>query len=414
MMGAMAWPQFNHVQLLRFAGLFTYACVGFPLLRYQTLVDEALLKQQPAYYVDLWLACYFLFGLVFWFLTHNLGVRRPTWPERLGQLSLLLVLNATALAIGWISQSGLCALLLVVVSLVLPWLLPLRASAIWMVLQNFSLIPVFMSLQAVTYSVVDGTLQTSLEPVNSFTDAFLQSSLYIGIGAAVFVTSVVAKQQAEAREDQRRLNSELRATRTLLAESSRLAERMRISRELHDLIGHHLTALSLNLEVASHLVQGPAQDHVRQAQSVAKLLLGDVREVVSQLRDEDSIDLTQALQSLTEGVPGLAIHLELPPRFSVDDPRRAQVLLRCAQEIITNTVRHAGARNLWLRFERSADKEMVIHARDDGCGAKELKQGNGLAGMRERLAQYGGRLDIVTAKDQGFALDAWLPLEGAA
>jgi signal transduction histidine kinase len=414
MMRRMAWPQFNHAQILRYAGLFTYACVGIPLLRYQTLVDEQLLKQRPGYYVDLWLACYFLFGLVFWFLTHNLGARRPTWLERFGQIVLLLVLNATAIVIGWISQSGLCALLLVVVALVLPWLLPLRASAVWMVLQNFSLIPVFMSQQAVAYTVVDGTLQATLEPVNSFTDAFLQSSLYIGIGAAVFVAAVVAKQQAEAREDQRRLNSELRATRTLLAESSRLAERMRISRELHDLIGHHLTALSLNLEVASHLVSGQAQDHVRQAQSVAKLLLGDVREVVSQLRDEDSIDLTQALGSLVEGVPGLAIHLELPPRFSVDDPKRAQVLLRCAQEIITNTVRHAGARNLWLRFERNGEKQMVIHARDDGRGAAELKPGNGLAGMRERLAQYGGRLDIVTAKDRGFALDAWLPLEGAA
>jgi signal transduction histidine kinase len=404
----MAWPQFNHVQLLRYAGLFTYACVGIPLLRYEALVEEMLVKQRPGYYVDLWLACYFLFGLVFWFLTHNLGVRRPTLPKRLGQIALLLVLNATAIAIGWISQSGLCALLLVVVALVLPWLLPLRASAIWMVLQNFSLIPVFMSVQAVTYSINDGVLQTNLERINSFTDAFLQSSLYIGICAAVFVTSVVAKQQAEAREDQRRLNSELRATRTLLAESSRLAERMRISRELHDLIGHHLTALSLNLEVASHLVSG-------QAQSVAKLLLGDVREVVCQLRDEDSIDLTAALQNLVEGVPGLAIHLELPPRFSVDDPKRAQVLLRCAQEIITNTVRHAGARNLWLRFERSGDqRQMAIHARDDGRGASQLKPGNGLAGMRERLAQYGGRLDIVTAKDQGFALDAWLPLEGAA
>ncbi|HEX7770687.1 MAG TPA: ATP-binding protein, partial [Dokdonella sp.] len=149
-----------------------------------------------------------------------------------------------------------------------------------------------------------------------------------------------------------------------------------------------------------------------QAQSVAKLLLGDVREVVSQLREGDSIDLTQALRNLTEGVPGLAIHLELPPRFSVDDPRRAQVLLRCAQEIITNTVRHAGARNLWLRFERNADRQMVIHAQDDGQGAPEFRQGNGLSGMRERLAQFGGRLDIVTGKGRGFALDALLPLEG--
>src|ERR1044072_3989532 len=111
----MGWPQFNHVQLLRYAGLFTYACVGIPLLRYQSLVDEMLLKQRPGYYVDLWLARDFLFGLVFWFLTHNLGARRPTWPERFGQITLLLVLNATAIAIGWISQRGPCALPLALV-----------------------------------------------------------------------------------------------------------------------------------------------------------------------------------------------------------------------------------------------------------------------------------------------------------
>ena len=110
-------------------------------------------------------------------------------------------------------------------------------------------------------------------------------------------------------------------------------------------------------------------------------------------------------------MPGIHIHLELPPRFSVDDPRRAQVLLRCAQEIITNTVRHAGARNLWLRFERTPENELAMHARDDGRGAPDLKHGNGLIGMRERLAQIGGRLNITTERDRGFALDAWLPLE---
>jgi signal transduction histidine kinase len=169
--------------------------------------------------------------------------------------------------------------------------------------------------------------------------------------------------------------------------------------------------LSLNLEVASHLVGGAAQDHVRQAQTVAKLLLSDVREVVSQLREDDAIDLTEALKTLVEGVPGITIHLDLPPRFSIDDPRRAQVLLRCAQEIITNTVRHAGARNLWLRFERTEANELAMHAHDDGRGSGELRQGNGLTGMRERLDQIGGRLNITTARDKGFALDAWLPLE---
>src|SRR6185437_8679165 len=106
-----------------------------------------------------------------------------------------------------------------------------------------------------------------------------------------------------------------------------------------------LTALSLNLEVASHVCNEDAVAHVRKAQATAKHLLTDVREAVSELRQDDAIDLTQALRSLTEGVPGLKVHVSMPPRFSVEDPRRAQVLLRCAQEIITNTARHAGAGN---------------------------------------------------------------------
>ena len=87
------------------------------------------------------------------------------------------------------------------------------------------------------------------------------------------------------------------------------------------------------------------------------------------------------------------------------------MLLRCTQEIITNTVRHANARNLWLHFERTSMNELAMHARDDGRGVTELRQGNGLLGMRERLAEIGGRLTIKTERDHGFALDAWLPLE---
>jgi len=394
----MPMKQFNHIQLLRYAGFFTYLCVGTPLLRYPGLMAAMREQGRSPVLVDLWLVCYLLFGLVFWFLTHRLGARQVSPAERLLQIALLLVLNGTAVVIGLISQSGLCALLLVVVAVVLPWLLPLRSGLFWAVAQNYTLVPVWLSFHDTTFTLAE---------------AVLQSSLYLGFSVLAFVTSVIAKQQGEEREQQRRLNAELRATRALLAESSRLGERMRISRDLHDLMGHHLTALSLNLEVAAHLAQGQAQEHVRKAQTVAKLLLNDVREVVSQLRDGDNIDLTAALRSLIEGVPQLAIHLDLPERFSIEDPRRAQVLLRCAQEIITNTVRHSGARNLWLSFVRTEDRQLAIHARDDGRGAADLTAGNGLRGMRERLAEFGGRLDVNTSRGRGFTLDAWLPLEVA-
>lgn len=382
-MPAMPTVQFNPIRVLRYAGLFTYLCVGAPLL-YPVNFSE-----MPPIELIYWVLSYFLYGAVFWLLSHHLGTRKFSAIKAV----LLVVLVLCAFSVGWFSKSGLSALLLVPIAALLPWMLPLPVAAIWLVAQNYALVPAFWSLDNWT-----------------FLQAVLQSSVYLGLSLMNFFASVTAKQQADARDEQRRLNSELRATRALLAESSRIAERLRIARELHDLVGHHLTALSLNLEVASHLVQPPAQEHVRKAQSVAKLLLTDVREVVSQMREDDSIDLTQALQTLIEGVPQLDIRLELPPRFSVEDPRRAQVLLRCAQEIITNTVRHSGADTLWLGFEL-INGEAVIHARDDGRGTDGLKPGNGLSGMRERLAQFGGRLDINTGRDRGFALDAWLPLE---
>ena len=67
-------------------------------------------------------------------------------------------------------------------------------------------------------------------------------------------------------------------------------------------------------------------------------LSNDVREVVSQLRDEDEIDLGSALHSLIEGVPAPKIVMEMPDDFRVEDARRAHVLLRCTQEILTNTI----------------------------------------------------------------------------
>ncbi|MEP6899421.1 MAG: histidine kinase, partial [Rhodanobacter sp.] len=313
----MRWPFFNHVRLLRYVGFFTYLTVGTPLVT--NWASERINElQQPRLSLLLWTLCYLVFGLTYWMVTSNLGSRRYLGLKLAG----LALMTLSAVAVGWYSHSGLSAMLMVVASLALPWLLPFWLAVFWLVLQQLSLVPVFATFSEFGHSSVLIGMQTCL---------------YLGISMLVFVASSVASQQAEQREAQRRLNSELRATRALLAESSRIAERMRIARDLHDLIGHHLTALSLNLEVASHLTNDAAGEHVRKAQSTAKHLLADVREVVSELRQDDAIDLTQALRSLTEGVPGLNVHVIMPPRFSVEDPRRAQVLLRCAQEIITNT-----------------------------------------------------------------------------
>lgn len=388
--GRMQWPAFNHIDLLRYSGLFTYLCVGLPLLQRNWVVERVAGLGQPG--VALWAGCYVAFGLVYWWLSGNLASRH----HRVAKLAGLVVMTAMAVAVGYFSQSGLSALLLVVAAVVLPWLLPLGWAVGWLVLQNLLLVPVFAAM------------------LDSVLLAVFQALVYLGFSVLTFVTAVIARQQADAREEQRQLNSELRATRALLAESSRIAERMRIARELHDLMGHHLTALSLNLEVTSHLVDERAAKHVEIARSTAKKLLSDVREVVSELRQDDAVDLATALRALAAGVPGLKVHLRLPARFGVDEPRSAEVLLRCTQEIITNAVRHARARNLWIQLHREPDGLLRLVARDDGRGSDSPRPGNGLTGMRERLAEVGGNLAITSSPGKGFEVDAWIPDADAA
>ncbi len=373
-------------KLLRYAGMFTWACVGIPMVSTPWYFDESSGLDSSDQLA--WRVCYFGFGACYWFVTRRLGERH----RRPQDVVALVLLTLCAIGVSLFSDSGLGSILLMVVSGALPWQLPLRVGLAWMALQHLALIPVFAG-----------------QPDFRMFDAVLQAFLYVGFSSFVFVTSFVARQQAEARDEQRRLNSELRATRALLAESSRLTERMRISRELHDLLGHHLTALSLNLEVAAHRSEGRAREHVRQAQSLAKLLLTDVREAVSQLREDDTLDVGVALRQLAEDVPGIDITIEVPVDLGVDDPARAHVVLRCAQEAITNAVKHSGADQLTLSV-RQESGGLVVMARDNGRGSDSPEVGNGLRGMRERLEQYGGKLEFESARGRGFCLRAWLPL----
>lgn len=387
--------RFSHTQLLRYAGLFTWAVVGIPLiiLTWNFPLNEAEAAdglQAPGVVLAI---AYLAFGVIYWQVTRALGMRSP----RMVDILLLGALTVSAIAVSYQTGTGIGAVLMMTIAGVIPWLVPLRVGVLWLVLQHAALVPVFTKLEGFTPGL-----------------AVMQAMLYVGYSSFAMVIGFVAKQQAQAREEQRRLNAELRATRALLAESSRMSERVRISRELHDLLGHHLTALSLNLEVAGHLTEGRAQEHVRQSHTLAKLLLTDVREAVSEMRDEGAIDLSGAIRTLVEGVPALDIRLDLPEPLSIEDPDRAHVLLRCTQEIITNAVRHAGASTLWLSIGRDS-VEARIQARDDGRGAEgDVAQGNGLRGIRERLLAYGGRVDIITGRGQGFALDIRLPLENAA
>ncbi len=377
----------SHTRVLRLAGLFTWVMVGLPLA-YSQFENLHARADMGGWAVLLFLA-YLSFGAAYFRLTRSLrSDSHTTWLDR----GLLLLLTVSALGVSFLSGSGLGSILMMVAAGVIPWMLSVRLGVLWLLVSQLAVAPVYYML-----------LRFPLF------EAVMQSLLYGGFSMFIFVTSLVARQQTEARDEQRRLNAELRATRALLAESARVNERTRISRELHDVLGHQLTALTLNLEVAGHLAEGQALEHVKRSHTLAKLLLGNVREVVSQLRETGAIDLAAALRPLTENVPSLDIVLDVEEPLNVEDPQRAHVLLRCTQEMITNAVRHAQARHLWIRVYREVPGLVVVDARDDGVGAQMVNAGNGLRGMRERLQQCGGQLQVDTHPGEGFRLRATVP-----
>ena len=236
--------------------------------------------------------------------------------------------------------------------------------------------------------------------------AVLLAPPYLGFQLLAFFVADLLAREARARE-------ELRAAQARLAETSRLEERLRIARELHDAVGHHLTALRLNLEVASRTAEGRAREPIDAAHSISQLLLAEVRAAVDELRDADRLDLGSALRALAEEMPRPRIHVAVPASLPVTAGDPALTILRCAQEIVTNAARHAEAENLWLEV-RERDGKLELSARDDGRGAAEVRAGNGLQGLRERVERAGGALTVATSPGAGFSVCATLPLAGAS
>lgn len=414
-------------------------------------------------------------------------VREPGWAAEPRQLAWI-VFAAAFFAIFWVHsrperscrprRAVLELAAMSVFALGMIWAVPYTLLGVFLVIVAAGLGEVVRPSWAAGWVVVQTALFT-LPLLEQFDlgDALVVGGSFLGFQLFALYASYTALRERQAREELGRVNAELLATRRLLEESTRTAERLRIARDLHDVVGHHLTALSLNLEGARHAPPEEARSRVETALGIARRLLAEVRRVVGRMREEREIDLAAALTVLCEEIGRPRIHLSLPPGFrGVDDPERATALLRCAQEMVTNAVRHAGAANLWLELVDAPDG-LELTARDDGRGAAAAEVdvlgsratdrthdgdqggagsgpedaagpatapgraedavegraddvaaapasrapempdrragGLGLAGMRERLERLGGRLTVDRASDAGFLVTAWLPRSAA-
>ncbi|GAA1059676.1 sensor histidine kinase [Agromyces bracchium] len=215
-----------------------------------------------------------------------------------------------------------------------------------------------------------------------------------------------------------------RAYRADLAQRRRTAEeqeRMRIARELHDVIGHALSQINVQASVGLHLMDrdpDQARSALEHVKTTSKTALEEVRTVLGVIRSEGVDDAAAPLAPQAEladlpvlvaGVAAPGFEAELVDRLDSAPPRAVQfAAYRIAQEALTNVVRHAGASRAVVVVERLGD-DLLLTVDDDGRGVQGEIEGGGILGMRERAALLGGTVAVERSPRGGTRVTARLP-----
>lgn len=224
-----------------------------------------------------------------------------------------------------------------------------------------------------------------------FEYVFITSMLYLMLTLFTVVMIDAVRKERLAKDESQELYRELLAAQGLLREATKQSERIRIARNIHDLVGHHLTALTINLQVASHKSEGEAKQQIDKSFAIAKLLLSDVREAVTEIREKSHIELRDSLEALVQAVPRLNIALNLDENLNISDVDVADTILKCVQESLTNSLKHGASNTFTVSISNITDG-VRVEMQDNGGNIGDFTPGNGLTGIKERVAHLSGQV----------------------
>ncbi|WP_302931578.1 sensor histidine kinase [Actinomadura sp. WMMA1423] len=368
---------------------------------------------------------------------------RPLWP---GGLALITV---AAAALAW-RRSHPVAVLVVAVA-VPPLYYPLGypdgpvAVVLWLALFNAAVecrlaVPLGAVIVVNAGFLAAASVRGGGGDPDAVTDARSVASLSLGLLVTVAVGQYVRGRRALAEAAERRAAAAER-DREDEARRRAVAERLRIARELHDVLAHQISLINVQAGAALHRRDDPARAYaaLEAIKAASKETLRELRGVLGVLRQVDAADpgagaadrppapppsLARVGELLDQtAAAGLAVRRagDLPepgsPGTAALEDLPAPVGLagyRIVQEALTNAVRHSGAAAVTVEV-RLFPGEVVVRVDDDGAGpAGRAADGNGVRGMRERAASVGGQLTAGPGPAGGFRVWARLPLDAAA
>ena len=244
--------------------------------------------------------------------------------------------------------------------------------------------------------------------------------IVFGFITTIFLSNSIARARRNRREFERLLTE----TREYTAQAKLLAvaeERNRLSRDLHDTLGHRLTVSIVQLEGMTRLLEQGVEG--KRIARMVEVVHGQLAEGLNELRDtltilrnlqSDGNNLTDSLQQLINEftiATGITLHIQLPEMLPPLSDAQCMAIYRMVQEALTNTQRHAQAEIIWVALEVT-DDALILTVQNDGQDFDGSKgYGYGLQGIHERAMQLDGALDVVKPVAGGILLTLSLPIQ---
>lgn len=211
-----------------------------------------------------------------------------------------------------------------------------------------------------------------------------------GLAFVVGVGVAAARLTAQSGERHQQVERQLVITQ----------ERERVARDVHDLLGHSLTAITIKAELAEKLLDVDlerARTEIVEIQELSREAITEVRQTVGSLRARR---LDAEIDGAAAALRAAGIEVVLPDDVTVVEPRLRMLFAWVIREAATNVLRHASASRCWIELGRT--HAMIA---DDGTGAVPVHEGNGLRGLRERVEEAGGRLVVTDRADGGTVVE---------
>jgi two-component system sensor histidine kinase DesK len=240
--------------------------------------------------------------------------------------------------------------------------------------------------------------------VGALTAGPLIYGLFVGYGNSVVIAAPIIFSVAAMMFGINRQIMAMRRLKEAQGEMARLAvveERARFSRDLHDVLGHSLTVVTVKSELARRLVSidpARAEDEIGDIERLSRAALADLRAAVGGYRE---MNVAGELGAAHAALAAADIEPHLPSGADPVPPDLSEIFGWVLREAVTNVIRHSGARNCWVRVTRT---ELTVD--DDGRGlppvgnAAARHDGTGLRGLRERAQQAGAQLEV-SPSDRG-------------